>query len=55
MNERARRRYKESLIFIKAVLHSEKADPDSVGPEAYTAFGATFKEKEHKFTNIKTG
>jgi hypothetical protein len=26
-----------------------------VGPEAYTDFGARFKEKELKFTNIKLG
>jgi len=45
MNERARRRRKESLISLQAVMHSAGAKTDSVGPEAYTVFGAPFKEK----------
>jgi hypothetical protein len=55
MNERARRRHKEPLIFLKVVLHSEGADTDSVGPEACTVFGIHFKGKKAKNFEYKIG
>ena len=39
MNERERRRQREPLIFLQAVLHSEGADPCLMRPENYTVFG----------------
>jgi len=33
------------MVFLKTVMYSEGGKPGSVGPEAYTVFGAPFKER----------
>jgi hypothetical protein len=49
LNETARRRHKESLIFLQAVMHSEGAEPGSVEPEAYTVLGPPLRKRTQNY------